>query len=82
MRGGVILLMIGILLAYLAATGKYKCIALFFQCATGNGNCQCNDTATQTTSLTGATPKDDLAISLPKLPPLPNAVIFNYGRNS
>lgn len=79
MRGGVILLLLGILLAYLAATGKYKCIALFFQCVTGDGNCQCSNTTTQNISLTGSSAKDDLAISLPKLPPLPNVVIRNYG---
>jgi len=81
MRGGVILLLIGIIMAYLAVTGKYKCFTVFAKCVTGDGNCQCNATATNTISMSGGSAGNTLAINLPKLPPLPSSPIITniYG---
>lgn len=81
MRGGVLLLLVGILLAYLAVSGKYSCFTLFAKCIGGTGKCGCQDTTTPTTAITGASNTNNtLSIALPKLPPLPGAVISNiYG---
>ena len=80
MRGGVILLLIGIIMAWLAVSGKYKCFTLFAKCVTGDGNCNCN-TTTQTTVITTGGSGNNLAINLPKLPPLPSSPIITnlYG---
>jgi len=81
MRGGVLLLLFGIVIAYLAVTGKYKCFTVFVKCASGDGNCSCNDTTTQTVSLGGNSGNSNLAINLPKLPSLPSSPIITniYG---
>src|SRR5262245_60653605 len=35
MRGGVIFLVVALLLAYIAVSGRYKCFAMFFACLFG-----------------------------------------------
>lgn len=46
MRGGVILIVVGLLLAYLAVTGKYKCLSSVLSCLLGDGEpCGCDDAA-------------------------------------
>ncbi len=79
MRGGVILLIVGLIMAYLAVSGKYKCFTVFAKCINGDGNCTCNQAA-QNVSY-AKTSGGDLAINLPKLPPLPNVPIITniYG---
>lgn len=81
MRGGVLLLLIGIIMAYLAVSGKYKCFTVFAKCVSGDGNCDCNNTTAQTISMTGNSGNASFAINLPKLPALPSSpVITNiYG---
>lgn len=49
MRGGVILIIAGILLAYLGATGKYACFTKFLKCAAGQDDCGCGGTSTMGT---------------------------------
>jgi hypothetical protein len=45
MKGGSILLIIGLLLGYLAVSGKYKCISFFVQCIiSGPAGCSCGTT--------------------------------------
>lgn len=80
MRGGVLLLLIGIIMAYLAVSGKYKCFTVFAKCVSGDGNCNCDNTTAQTLSI-GNSGNTSLAINLPKLPALPSTpVITNiYG---
>lgn len=74
MRGGVILLVLGIILAILATSGKYKCFTVFAKCATGAGDCQCNDASLQaTTGGTGGSGNINYSyLSLPKLPSIPS----------
>lgn len=44
MRGGVILIVVGLLLAYIGVTGRYKCFTSAFDCLMGDGSpCDCND---------------------------------------
>lgn len=80
MRGGVLLLLIGIIMAYLAVSGKYKCFTVFASCVTGDGNCNCNNTTAQTSTV-GTSGNTSLAINLPKLPALPSTPIITniYG---
>lgn len=75
MRGGVLLLLIGIVMAYLAVSGKYRCFTVFTKCVTGDGNCDCNTSTTQNVSLKTNTTQPTFSISLPKLPPLPSSGI-------
>ena len=78
MRGGVLLLLIGIIMAYLAVSGKYKCFTVFAKCVSGDGNCNCGETTTVQTLSSNA---GNLAINLPKLPALPSIPIITniYG---
>lgn len=47
MRGGIILIIVGLLLAYIGVTGRYKCFTVAFDCLLGDGEpCGCNDAAT------------------------------------
>lgn len=80
MRGGVLLLLIGIIMAYLAVSGKYKCFTVFAKCVSGDGKCDCQNTATQNISFNN-NQSSTLAISLPKLPSLPSTPIITnlYG---
>jgi hypothetical protein len=49
MKGGTILLIVGLLLGYLAVSGKYKCISLFVQCIVGGvAGCSCGTTTAST----------------------------------
>lgn len=65
MRSGILLLLVGIILAYLGVSGKYKCFTLFMSCVAGKGNCSCQDS--QNVSL--LTPQ--MGSGLPSLPTLP-----------
>lgn len=69
MRGGVLLIIVGILLAYLGVSGKYKCFTIFAKCLGGSANCSCNETATVLSET--AQPSVGGKVVLPKLPPLP-----------
>lgn len=41
MKGATLLIVISLLLAYLAISGKYNCLANFWKCTQG-GNCSCS----------------------------------------
>ena len=62
MRGGVIFLIIALLLAYVAVTGRYKCFAAFLTCIF-TGDCGC-------AGVGGG--QSVAAAGLPALPTLPN----------
>ncbi len=82
MRGGVLLIIFAIILAYLGVSGKYKCFTVFAACLLGNdAGCNCGDSATPTPSNYDATDKTqspNIAIRLPQLPRLPTTPII-YG---
>lgn len=83
MRGGIFLLLIGIIMAYLAVSGKYKCFTVFAKCVSGDGNCDCQSTTSQNISFNSGNSGSggNIAINLPKLPPLPSSPIITniYG---
>jgi hypothetical protein len=41
MRGGVILIALALVIAYLGVTGRYKCFGIFFNCAIDPTLCSC-----------------------------------------
>ena len=44
MRGGVILIVVGLIMAYLGVTGRYKCFTKAFDCILGDDDgCGCGD---------------------------------------
>jgi hypothetical protein len=60
MKGGTILLVVGLILGYLAVTGKYKCFTVFVQCiVSGSDGCSCGSqtAATTTEGATAPNPK-------------------------
>jgi len=62
MRGGTLLLIVALVIAYLGVTGKYKCFSRFLTCAMGGDDCGC---------------QGGQAIgSLPRLAPLPSLRSF------
>lgn len=64
MRGGLLLLVVGVFLLYLGASGKIKCLSLVWQCAIGDtGSCSCGGSSVGSGS--GG------SIALPLLPPIP-----------
>jgi hypothetical protein len=86
MRGGILLLLIGIVMAYLGVSGKYACFTLFAKCVAGKGKCGCTDEAAQqqtvgivqpTTPGVGI-PEIKLP-SIPTLPQLPSLKGIVYG---
>lgn len=84
MRGGILLLLAGILLAYLGASGKYRCFTVFAKCVAGDGNCDCNS-ANIASAGTSQSPNSvesvGSALKLPALPKLPTQPIIRniYG---
>lgn len=87
MRGGVLILLAAIILAYLGVSGKYKCFTGFVKCLANGSDCNCNDASAipskyDATDKVGTSP--NIAISLPKLPKIPSIPIVTniYGRNS
>jgi hypothetical protein len=56
MRGGVLLIVVGLLLAYLAVTGRYKCFSSALDCLLGDGKpCGCDDPSGGQSSLSSST---------------------------
>lgn len=45
MRGGVILIALGLLIGYLGVTGRYKCFSVFLSCLSDPGGCACGLTS-------------------------------------
>lgn len=41
MRGGVILIALALVIAYLGVSGRYKCFSVFFNCAMNPDSCSC-----------------------------------------
>lgn len=55
MKGGVIVIVVALLVIYIGATGKYKCITAAFTCLTGDGKpCDCTGEAGKAVSSVGS----------------------------
>lgn len=67
---GVILIIVAIFLAYLGASGKYKCFTKMFLCITGKCDCECNTQTTAVNKGSSATSFSSVP-SIFQLPPLP-----------
>lgn len=46
---GLLILVLGLLVIYLAVTGRYKCFTGFIACI-GGEKCECNDTGSESTA--------------------------------
>lgn len=67
MRGGVLLLLVAILMAYLAVSGKYRCFTVFARCVSGDGSCDCQEAAQDALQpVVSGMP----SVRLPGIPPL------------
>lgn len=83
MRGGVLLIIFAIILAYLGVSGKYKCFTYFMKCLVNGEACNCAGES-GTVTPTGGSPNatydatDKVSIRLPQLPKLPTTPII-YG---
>lgn len=74
MRGGILLLLAGILLAYLGVSGKYACFTVFAKCVSGSGTCGCDDTQNVATTLNSSLPivASISSVKLPQVPAIPS----------
>lgn len=57
MRGGIILIVIGLFVGFLAVSGKYCCLTQLWSCATSESDTPCKCTSTEATTATK--PTDD-----------------------
>lgn len=78
MRGGVFLIGIALVLAYIGVTGRYKCAVLFFSClwdASCADNCACRpNLSTKAGSIPGTVVAPDGATIVKPLPGEPPTV--------
>lgn len=76
MRGGIVLIVVGLLIGFLAVSGRVCCLTQMASCITSNSDtpCQCNQTqSAQSAPSTGETLRDLL-----KDLELPDLNIFPY----